>query len=182
MYGLIHRAIKDCVIAAHGEGPWHRIAARAGVDEAKFVSMQSYPDDIAYGLVGASCDELGVEPAELLRAFGHHWVMETARKHYGPIMDFGGSDLKTFLANLDRMHEQVALSFANLDQPSFELEDQADGSHLLHYRTHREGLADFVIGLVEGLGEYFRQGVEITPVDTRDDGADHDVFRVVIRE
>ncbi len=182
MYGLVHQAMRDCIRGEQGDAAWDRIQASAGADEAAFVSMQAYPDVIAYSLVGAACEQLDLEAGELLRAFGHYWVLETASKHYGPILDFAGTDLATFLTNLDQMHEQVAIAFANLRQPSFELEAQPDGSHLLHYRSHRDGLSQFVWGLLEGLSQHFDQDIEISQVADKSSGADHDIFRVVIQE
>lgn len=180
MYGLIHKAIRDCVTDAHGEEAWRAVATRAGVDESVFVSMESYPDKTTYGLIAAACEELKVDTGSLLRAFGRFWVLHTARVEYGPLLEFGGSDLESFLKNLDRMHEQVAISFTNLQGPSFELQHEADGTVLLHYRSIREGLADFVTGLLDGLSEHFSEPLTVEHVEAKSDGADHDVFRLRI--
>ncbi len=180
MYGLIHKAIRDCVRDAHGEDAWQAIATRANVDESVFLSMESYPDETTYGLISAACEELEVETGTLLRAFGRFWVLHTAKVEYGPLLEFGGSDLESFLKNLDRMHEQVAISFTNLQGPSFELEHEADGSALLHYRSTRNGLADFVTGLLDGLREHFSESLTVKHIEAKSGGADHDVFRLRI--
>ncbi|NRA96321.1 MAG: heme NO-binding domain-containing protein [Planctomycetes bacterium] len=180
MYGLIHKAIRDCVKDAHGEETWRAIATRAGADDSVFVSMESYPDETTYGLIAAACEELKVDTDSLLRAFGRFWVLHTAKVEYGPLLDFGGTDLQSFLKNLDRMHEQVAISFADLQAPSFELQHEADGSALLHYRSMREGLSEFVTGLLDGLSTHFSEPLTVEHVEAKSDGADHDVFRLRI--
>ena len=178
MYGLIHKAIRDCIKDQFGEGACARVVVEAGLDESHFVSMESYSDDVAFGLIGTACEQLEVSQDDLMKAFGRYWVLNTAKVHYGPLMNFGGRDLGSFLRNLDAMHEQVAITFANLKQPSFEVERQTDQEVLLHYRSVRNGLSAFVIGLLNGLSEFFDESIEVDQVESKSDGADHDVFRV----
>ncbi len=173
---MINHALQSHVIASSSEETWVKIVRRAGIEDAVFHSMTSYPDEVTYKLVGAASVELDVDPSEFLRGFGRHWVLVTAPQHYGTLMDFTGARFAEFLANLDRMHDRVATIFHNLRQPSFEVEP-VDESHLrLHYRSSREGLAPFVRGLIEGLGERFGVEVEVTHERARGAGSDHDVF------
>jgi hypothetical protein len=48
----------------------------------------------------------------------------------------------------------------------------------LHYFTHRPGLADFVVGLVQGLGKMFSTPAEARLIESKAEGADHDIFHV----
>ena len=178
MYGLIHKAIQGCIQGAHGEEGWARVAARAGVNSSAFLSFESYPDEVTVGLLVAASEEFEQPLTELLQDFGRYWVLNTARVEYGPIFEFGGTNFVEFLDNLDAMHEQVALSFSNLQQPSFAVEKKGDGRIILHYKSIREGLSDFVVGLLEGLSEHFKQPVEIELIEAKADGADHDVFEL----
>ncbi len=178
MYGLIHKAIRDCVRQEFGADAWNRIEERAGADQSIFVSMQAYPDEVTLGLLASTVGELNLDLSDLLNRFGRFWVLHTARTEYGPLFDFAGSDVRSFLGNLNAMHEQVAITFANLRQPSFTVEDGPDGSILLHYESPRSGLSSFVIGLLEGLSEHFEQPLQIEHVENREEGAPHDVFRL----
>ena len=178
MYGLIHKAIRGCLQNAYGAESWARVAARSGVDSSDFLSFESYPDEVTVGLLVTASEELERPLPELLRDFGRYWVLNTARVEYGPIFEFGGADFIEFLDNLDAMHEQVALSFSNLQQPSFAVEKKNDGRIILHYESIRDGLSDFVIGLIEGLSEHFSQPVKVQLIEARADGAHHDVFEV----
>ena len=181
MYGLIHRAIRDCITESYGEESSAKIVAATGLDESHFVSMEGYSDDVAFSLIGTACETLDVEPADLMMAFGRYWVLNTARVHYGPLLAFGGRDLNSFLKNLDAMHEQVAITFANLKQPSFEREIVSDDAILLHYRSVREGLSAFVLGLLDGLAQHFEETIQVEQVAFKAEGADHDVFRIELR-
>ena len=181
MYGLIHRAIRDCIKQDHGDQAWKEVAEKSGANDSHFVSLQSFPDEISFGMVATACEVLETSADELLYTLGRFWVLTTARNEYGPIMDFGGSDLLTFLRNLDAMHEQVAISFSNLQQPSFNLTMEDDGSALLHYKSHRDGLSSFVVGLLSGLSEHFSQPIDVEQVNSKSNGDSHDVFRILMR-
>jgi len=178
MYGLIHEALQGHVIATAGEEVWARVLQKAGAEGAVFHGMSQYPDELTYKLVFAASEALGVSAGALLRSFGHYWVRETAPRHYGPLLRFTGRDFAEFVSNLDRMHDRVATIYLNLRQPSFETERIDERTIRLHYRSLREGLAPFVIGLLEGVAERFRVRVEVEHAEAKDQGADHDVFVV----
>ena len=81
------------------------------------------------------------------------------------------------LQNLDNLHTRVGIIMSP-DAPSFTCtEITASGLHL-HYYSHRRGLADMVVGLIQGLGKMFGNETEITHIEDREAGADHDVFRI----
>jgi len=177
MYGLVNRAIRDCVVEQFGEPTWLKIEEASKTDPSHYVTMTSYPDELTFNIIGTACEVLNVDSTALLRTFGRHWVLNTAKKEYSHLMDFSGSDLRTFLMNLDQMHEQVAITFQNLRQPAFSLEEN-DTETLLHYRSERSGLTEFVVGLLDGLAEHFNEPLKVTLVSSRLEGADHDVFRL----
>lgn len=177
MYGLVNRAIKGCVVEQFGEPTWLKIQEKSKTNASHYVTMNSYPDELTFNIIAVACEVLEVETKTLLHAFGRHWVLNTANREYGHLMEFSGADLRTFLINLDQMHEQVAITFANLRQPSFSLEEK-DGETLLHYRSERTGLTEFVVGLLQGLSEHFNEPLDVSLVSSRLDGADHDVFRL----
>lgn len=181
MYGLVNQAIRDMIVVNHGEEVWTRVRRRADVELEQFEGMEAYPDDLTHRLVMAASVELQADPHALLRAFGEFWVNYTASEGYGSLMNMAGSTLPEFLHNLDDLHARVGVNFPQLVPPSFDAEDQEEGSMHLHYHSKREGLAPMVIGLVEGLGGRFDTPVEVEQLACRSDGADHDVFAVRYR-
>ena len=70
MYGLVNNALQTMVSDQYGKGVWERIVARVPACPPEFVSMESYSDDVTYGLVGAACEELGVEAGSFLHELG----------------------------------------------------------------------------------------------------------------
>jgi len=172
VYGLVNKAIQDFAVTAGGEDAWERIRERAEVEALAFVSMQSYPDELTYRLVGAAAEVFDRPADELLRDFGRHWILYTGREGYGPLLQNAGATLREFLHNLDALHARVALSMPDLHPPSFICEDAGEGRMTVRYFSERTGLAPMVVGLLEGLGALFGQDVRVTHVAAR--GASHD--------
>ncbi len=178
MYGLINQALEDFVVKGYGASAWRSILQSAGINQEVFIAMDGYPDETTYKLVGAATEVLRLDTSQVLEAFGEHWVLYTAQLGYGEMLAMFGSDLKSFLNNLDNLHSHVGMSFPALMPPSFSVEEiEGDTGLLLHYRSERAGLAPMVVGLLKGLGKRFSQ--EITVDQTGFKGAnDHDVFRI----
>ncbi|MBW4441091.1 MAG: heme NO-binding domain-containing protein [Plectolyngbya sp. WJT66-NPBG17] len=182
MYGLVNKAIEDMVCSQFGEAIWKQIKTRAEIHEEAFVSMEAYPDDLTHRLVRAASQVLGLSSAEIMQAFGEYWVKYTAEEGYGELLDMSGDRLPEFLENLDNLHARVGVSFPKLQPPSFECTEVEDHSLELHYRSDREGLAPMIVGLVRGLGERFDTEIDITQMESREAGSDHDVFVIKYKE
>lgn len=178
MYGFINRAVEEYIIARHGKETWHHIREKAGYPDEPFLTMERYDDQVTYNLMGVACAELGVKPEDMMFEFGRHWIQYTAVKGYGDILTGAGNTLPELLKSLDHMHTRVKLSFPNLEPPSFSVSEETPTSLVLHYYTHRPGLAPLVLGILKGLEERF--ALDITATLERDDTSarPHDLFRV----
>lgn len=161
MYGLVNRAIEGLVKDQFGNDKWNAICERAGVEVSEFVAMVAYDDAITYGLVGAASEELGLEPAEVLEAFGQYWTSYTIDQGYGEMLSAMGSTLDEFLDNLNQMHGRISFAMPELVPPSFHRERQEDGSSILYYESTREGLAPMAIGVLKGLAKRFNTELHI---------------------
>jgi predicted hydrocarbon binding protein len=178
MYGLVNKAIEDMVCSRFGEDTWQEIKNKAEIETNTFISMEAYPDDVTHRLVKAASHVLGLSASDIMRAFGEFWVKYTSEGGYGELMDMSGDTLPEFLQNLDELHTRVGVGFPKLQPPSFESEE-VDGETLtLDYRSHREGLAPMVFGLIEGLGERFDTDVEVTQTHSKGEGDDCDRFQI----
>ena len=178
MYGLVNKAIEELVVTNFGEAKWDLIKKKAGVEVDVFVSNAAYPDSMTYDLVSAASEVLGTPAREILIAFGEHWVLKTASTSYGSMMRAGGSSLREFLINLPNFHTRVQMIYPKLQPPRFECSDIGESSLHLHYFTHRPGLTDFVIGLVQGLGKLYATPATAHVIAQKSAGHDHDVFEV----
>lgn len=177
MYGLVNKAIEDLALRLGGTNMWSTIVAKAGVELPVFVAMEPYDDDLTYRLVEAASEVTGLPPADVLEAFGEHWILYTAEQGYGPILGAMGATLPQFLGNLDSMHSRIALTMPALRPPSFACDEVDERTLRVHYWSERQGLSPMVVGLLKGLGARFDLDVTVT-VDSRPEGVDHDTFLV----
>jgi Haem-NO-binding len=178
MYGMVNKAVEDLVVKNFGAEKWVAIKEKAGADVDVFLSNEGYPDKLTYDLVGAASEVLGIPARDILIAFGEHWILHTARDGYGSMMEANGRSLPEFLQNLPSFHTRVAMIFPDLQPPRFSCSDVTENSLMLHYHSHRPGLSDFVVGLLQGLGKMFNTPAVVEITERKDDGADHDVFLV----
>ena len=181
MYGLVNQALEDMVVSRFGAEKWVEIKAGAQVNIPAFISMEPYPDEITYKLVGEACRVLGLGGEEILEEFGKYWILFTGREGYGSFLESGGNDLPTFIQNLDDLHSRVGLLFPGLKPPSFKSTDVCEDSLRLHYYSSRAGLAPFVVGLLKGLGELFNTDTKVLLETSREQGADHDQFFITFK-
>lgn len=181
MYGLVNKAVHDLVVTKFGDAAWDAIRRRAEVDSVSFVGLRPYPDAVTYRLVAAASEVLETPADKVLEAFGEHWMTYTAQEGYGEILDLTGGDFVSFLQNLNNLHVRIRQTFPGLQPPEIRCADVTADSMRLHYRSHRPGLAPFVVGLLRGLGRRFHTEVEAALDRGRDDGLDHDEFVVRFR-
>lgn len=178
MYGIVNKAIEDLVTTNFGEEKWLLIKERSGVDIDFFISNEPYDDDITYKLAIAVGEEMNMSTGEVLEAFGEWWVLKTSKEKYGGLMQAGGTSLKEFLHNLPVFHNRVMLIYPKLTPPEFRVSDSTDNSIHVHYYSKREGLQEFVRGLMVGLGKMYETPVQVDLIQSRADGSTHEVFKV----
>ena len=178
VYGMVNKAVEELIVTRFGEDKWQAVKEKAGVDIDVFLSNEGYPDKLTYDLVSAASEVLGLPAREILIAFGEHWVLNTARQGYGSMLEANGRTLSEFLINLPSLHTRVAMIFPNLQPPRFHCSDVTGDSLALHYHSHRPGLTDFVVGLLQGLATLFETQAEIQITQRKSEGADHDVFLI----
>lgn len=178
MYGIVNKAIEDLVKVNFGEDKWIAIKELSGVDIDYFLSNEPYDDEITYKLAGAASEVLGITVGQVLEAFGEWWILKTGKEKYGGLMQAGGSNLKEFLVNLPLFHNRVMLMYPKLTPPEFKVSNIEEKSIHIHYHSKREGLQEFVRGLLSGLGKMYEVPVEIELLQTRDTGSSHEIFKV----
>lgn len=179
MYGLINDSIRRLVLEREGEEAWRRILERSGTGYSTFAALHYYDDEVTYALVAAASAELKAPADELLRNFGRYWSTRIAPESYGDYLDSAGRRLPDVLEGLDDMHTRLQALFPELRPPSIELEDNGGEPLTVHYRSEREGLAPFMIGLLEGLSEVCDEPAEVRQTASRGEACDHDVFELV---
>ncbi len=178
MYGIINKAIEELVIANFGEEKWEVIKESSGIDIDYFISNEPYDDEITYILAQAVATEMKMNLSDVLIVFGEWWILKTARDKYGSLLTSGGDSLKAFLIHLPDFHTRVMLMYPKLTPPEFKISDVQENRLKVHYYSKREGLQEFVRGLLQGLSKLYETETEISLLQTRDQGSDHEIYQV----
>jgi hypothetical protein len=71
------------------------------------------------------------------------------------------------------------LLYSDITPPEFFIEKK-DNLIVLHYYSTRPGLTDFMLGLIYGLAEFYSTKINVTLLDSRNNGNDHDIFELLI--
>ncbi len=178
MYGIVNKAIEDLVKTNFGEEKWEVVKQRSGVDVDFFISNEPYDDDITYKLAGAVSEEMGISVGQVFESFGEWWILKTGKEKYGGLMEAGGNNLREFLVNLPAFHNRIMLMYPKLTPPEFKVSHIQEYSIEVHYFSKRLGLQEFVRGLLSGLAKMYNVEVIIELIQSRDDGSDHEIFKV----
>lgn len=179
MYGMVNKAARQLIIDKFGADTWKRVVAKAGMDDSTFIAIQQYPDAVTYDLVAAASEVLELQPEAVLLTFGEYWITYAQSQGYGALLDSLGDDFFDALEQLDQLHVRLSLSFPEYRPPSFSCSERTPDQLLLHYVSEREGLAPFVVGLLQGLAGKLGTRVRVEQVESKGNGHDHDVFRIV---
>ena len=178
MYGIINKAIQELVTDNYGEEKWQKILALSAIEEDFFISNEPYEDDITFKLAQAVSLEMNINIKDVLIAFGEWWVVKTTKDKYSTLMESGGATLKEFLINLPNFHNRVMLIYPKLTPPEFKVSNLSDSSLHLHYISSREGLQEFVRGLIQGLGILFNTPVTVELIQSRENGSAYEIFKI----
>jgi hypothetical protein len=178
MYGIVNKAIEELVVHHFGVEKWNAILISSGVEIDFFISNEPYDDEITFRLASAASGVLQMPLPEIMCALGEWWIIHTGRNQYGYLLESGGENLKKFLVHLPLFHNRVMMIYPKLTPPEFKISDVSEQSLLVHYFSKREGLKDFVRGLLVGLGKFYECPVEITLIKDRDLGDSHEIFKV----
>ena len=179
MYGLVNKAIQDLVCEKFGEDKWQEIKKLSGFEDDFFIGLQSYPDALTYTLVKNSSKVLGADASVVLEAFGEYWVLYTVNEGYGDMMELAGDNLPEFLNNLDMLHNRLNNIMPHLVAPQFSTRNETTNSIELEYRSHREGMAPMVVGLLKGLGQRFKlENYKVKQTEHKVENNECDVFKI----
>ncbi len=172
MYGMIHRGVREMVVELNGVEAWSEIEQSCGIGPVELISAVVYDDATTLAIVGAAAEVLKMDLPTCLKHFGRYWIRFAERGSYGALMNFTGQDMKSFIANLDRMHAAIALALPHANTPSFSVVGLDDSEIRVRYWSSRDGLEPFVVGLLEGLLDRFGETGTVTQCDAKSNGTD----------
>ncbi|XP_042698675.2 guanylate cyclase soluble subunit beta-2-like isoform X2 [Chrysemys picta bellii] len=154
MYGFINTCLKSLVIEKFGEETWEKLKTQAEVQDT-FMTYTVYDDAITLKLIQEACKILDVSEDAMLKLFGEYFFTFCKMSGYDRMLQTLGGNLTEFIENLDALHSYLALSYQEMNAPSFRVEKRTDGAMLLHYYSDRRGLCHIVPGIIESVARDF---------------------------
>uniref|UniRef100_A0A8C8CQS1 guanylate cyclase n=1 Tax=Oncorhynchus tshawytscha TaxID=74940 RepID=A0A8C8CQS1_ONCTS len=183
IYGFINTCLKSLVIEKFGEETWEKLRTLAEVQDT-FMTYEIYDDVITLRLVQEACTMLDMPSEVVLKLFGEYFFSFCKMAGYDTMLRTLGGNLVEFIENLDALHSYLALSYQEMNAPSFRVEKNDDGRMLLHYYSDRKGLYHIVPGIIEAVAkDFFDSEVSMTILnqseeDERTGKKEHVVFLV----
>lgn len=182
MYGIINKSIGELVIHKYGKTVWDEILLQSNIAIDNFLSNEAYDDAITFTLASTIALKLNISVEQVLMDFGKWWILETCNKKYGAMLKTGGVNLSQFLENLPNFHDRVQLMYPKLSPPEFRVVAIADCKYKIFYSSKRVGLSSFMNGLLNGLGEYFKQAVAVESLHNDSNESYTQVFEISWKE
>jgi hypothetical protein len=161
MKGAVASCLRDLVIKKFGIEKWEACLTTAGVPKNSiFLASQDVDDATVMKIINAVCKVANLTLAQAADAFGEHWVCSYAagiyKAHYA-----GVSTARQFLLKLDEVHRITTETIPNAHPPRFDYTWENDKTLIMKYKSQR-GLLDLLLGLVKGVGRYFKEDVRVT--------------------
>ncbi|NOY77202.1 MAG: hypothetical protein GXO76_04965 [Calditrichaeota bacterium] len=160
MKGVIVNSLENQVKDTYGHRKWEDILEKAGLSrDSFFLAIDDIDDSVVLKVIGAACSVLNITQSQLGDEFGEYWVNTYAPKYY-KIYYMGITSAKEFLLKMNDLHQNVTKSMPNAHPPHFEYETVSDNRLIMTYVSHR-GLMDFMIGLIKGVGHYYKENLSL---------------------
>lgn len=152
MKGVILRGFRNFVEDRAGPAAWSEIVQRTSLDEDFFVVAHSYPDTVAFALVEQAAGVLELEPDQILRSFGRHWMHGTGARSYPQVFELARRDPVGLLRRLDQLHDAATRNLDGALPPMVRVFEDEGGDLTVEYASSKR-LPHLAWGLLEGLGE-----------------------------
>ncbi|WP_254528435.1 heme NO-binding domain-containing protein [Natrinema gelatinilyticum] len=170
MHGILFKGLKDFVVETYDRATWRQLQEAAGVGGRRYVPVSAYPDEELVALVEVAVDHTGIEQSELLRTFGRY-VVPTLVDMYGIFID----DAWTGLDLIENVEGAIHHVLRNSDSLKYEPPEisatRVDTDIVLVTYGSRRGLCAVALGLLEGIGDYYDEPLEVFEHRCRHEGA-----------
>jgi len=161
MKGVIAICLGELISQKFGRDKWEEILESAGLPRKTFfLATEDVNDAATMRVVASTCKVMGMSMTQAADAFGEYWFNVYAprvyKAHYA-----GKKSAKEMLMALNHVHKSVANHSPNAHPPRFEYEWKDDKTLVMTYQSSR-GLIDFFIGILKGVGTYYKEKLSIT--------------------
>ncbi|MBF0359880.1 MAG: heme NO-binding domain-containing protein [Oligoflexia bacterium] len=160
MKGIIVLCLKDMVEKYLSTQAWNEISQEIIPDTQVITSTSNIEDSKVLDIIKEMCSRMNITAQQAADAFGDYWVNVYSQKMYAGMYKMH-KDAKTFLTSLDKIHAICTNNIADAHPPQFICKESDNNSMFMTYISER-GLVDIFIGLVRGVGKYYKEKIDIS--------------------
>jgi len=163
MKGVVLNCVSELVINKFGKDKWENILLASDLPkDTYFMMREDFEDEFVMLVINAVAAELKLELQEVADAFGSYWVNTFTQRMYKPFYDVNPS-ARIFLLALNDIHVRMTKNIENAEPPQFIFTENGN-ILLMEYKSKRQ-LFPFMVGMLKGLREYFKEEFEIQKVE-----------------
>jgi hypothetical protein len=168
MKATITNCLAELVETKFGKDKWEAILKDAGLQAHAGVFRippSDVPDDQAYKLIASTCKVLAITPQQAADAFGSYWCCTYAPRIYAPIVK-RFKNAREMIVGMDSVHVTMTETIPNARPPRFNYKWERDNTLIVDYKSSRN-IIDIYIGLVKGVGEYYKEKLVVTKLSAK---------------
>ena len=176
MHGSICCIVKKFVEVNHGSAAWETILENAGHPGLVLSPIATYPDEAVVELLTAGCELLGCDLGTLLKSLGRFAAPE--------LLSFAANMLhpswKSFelLANVETIiHRTIRIQNPEAQPANIQAFRLNENTVQVIYSSRR-GLCDLAEGILNGLGEFYNENLEVRQLTCSKQGEPFCTFEV----
>lgn len=169
MQGFIHLLLEAYVSETIGAQHLRQIRRMAGVEGPPLIT-QHYPDQITTNLFQAIAEYESVLLDDLLYHFGAYFLQAPPmRHHYGAYLE-GHTSARSFLEQVPTMHHHLQQALPESRFPDLRCIPHSPELMEIIYASPRQ-LCRFLQGILDGVGRYFQEPLEVREMECQQRGA-----------
>src|SRR5581483_4798380 len=177
MQGFIHLLLEAYVSETIGAQHLPQIRRMAGV-QGPPLATKHYPAQMTTALLNAIAEYESVLLDDLLYHFGIYFMRAPLmQQHYGAFFQ-GYDSARAFLEQVPAMHHHLQQTLPDAHFPEIRCVTHAPDLMEIHYASPRQ-LCRFLQGIIDGVGHYFNQPLEIRETECQHQG--HPACRLFVR-
>jgi len=161
MKGIIFNLLESYISETFGEEKYEQIIGQCQLKTTDpFVAPGTYPDEDLIEIVVNTSKVLNISVPDALKGFGRFAFPNLAEKF--PFFVEPYHHPKPFLMSIENIiHVEVRKLFKDAYTPQFIYNDTAPNTLTITYNSKRK-LYDFMAGLIDGVGAYFKMPIQQT--------------------
>ena len=163
MKAVIVACLQEFVTNRFGKESWEILLQEAGVkSNTMFLPFLDVEDATVMKLISGFCQHQNLSLQEAADAFGRYWVNVYSQKMYASYYK-QHKTAKDLLLSMDDIHVKMTKTIQNAHPPRFRYEWQDKKTLIMYYESHR-GMIDFLVGLVKGVGIFYREELQVRKI------------------